>query len=462
MLYQIIFIIRYLFSGVTSTKKKKKGTYFYQFLNQNKLIFYLHLISQYCSVTSILKMSRIIVHQDTIIISSETCFLHQSIGGNDFKYIDLSKELSTLTNEKEPENSNKPTNEKAFDKDVKINFVCVAISSNNLLLAIQTPEKKLFVFKIQNWDIIYERQLARGASKIIFTPDNNNVIVGDKTGDVFLYELYSDKKELLLLGHLSIVLDILMTDDSKHIITCDRDEKIRVSNYPNCYNIESYCLGHEQFVTNVQLLPHNKKLLISCSGDGTLRLWDYLQGSVKNIYEFKNEKDDATESQNQLKCFTSAKLTDTTSIVCVTIFKSNTLHVLLVKNETFEIINSVNLGYEPVHLQLCCYTSQSNDFENGQEKEEMILWLVGPSELQVLKWDGAETTFNNVTNSSILYTQNNLNKYFKELAIEDSNVENVIYVLQKRKMDEITDYFERKKARIEEKVQKSQKKKLAE
>ncbi len=57
------------------------------------------------------------------------------------------------------------------------------------------------------------------------------------------------KPPVLLLGHLSMLLDVLVTDCSRFVVTCDRDEKIRVSRYPNAYNIHTYCLGHTEFVT---------------------------------------------------------------------------------------------------------------------------------------------------------------------------------------------------------------------
>ena len=34
--------------------------------------------------------------------------------------------------------------------------------------------------------------------------------------------------------------------DQKYVITADRDEKIRISHFPNAYNIKAYCLGHNE------------------------------------------------------------------------------------------------------------------------------------------------------------------------------------------------------------------------
>lgn len=86
-------------------------------------------------------------------------------------------------------------------------------------------------------------------------------------------------KEELLLGHLSMLLDVLVVknkDGDNFIITCDRDEKIRVSYYPNCYNIHNICLGHLDFVTRIQLIPEHDQYLLSASGDGTMKVWKYL------------------------------------------------------------------------------------------------------------------------------------------------------------------------------------------
>uniref|UniRef100_A0A8D8SC79 tRNA (Guanine-N(7)-)-methyltransferase non-catalytic subunit wdr4 n=1 Tax=Cacopsylla melanoneura TaxID=428564 RepID=A0A8D8SC79_9HEMI len=390
-------------------------------------------------------MSKIVVQGNSVLISSETHFLHHLIGSETCKIVKLSDKHEEVKADEEgtvlPSKIISATNQ---EKDVKINFVCSALSSDNSFLAIQSPGKELLVYNVQTWEVIYKRQLGRGASKILFSPDSKNIVVGDKTGDVFLYKIYSDEKETSLLGHLSMVLDIVMTKDSKHLITCDRDEKIRVSNYPNCYNIENYCLGHEQFVTNVQFLPHNNELLISCSGDGTVRLWDYLKGTLQNMYNFHNTRDESitpsAETKNQLKCFTSVQLDDKTSLLCVSVFKSNTIHVLFVKDGSFAVANKLDLSFEPVHLQL----------SRCQESKEIHLWLICNNELQLYAWNTTEKAFSNATNPLFLKTVEIIKSNLKELIVESSE-DNVIYVLQKRKMDEITDYYLRKQARIEEK-----------
>lgn len=54
-----------------------------------------------------------------------------------------------------------------------------------------------------------------------------------------------------LLGHLSILLDVCFSEDGLRLLTSDRDEKIRISRYPQTSVIEQFCLGHTAYVRTI-------------------------------------------------------------------------------------------------------------------------------------------------------------------------------------------------------------------
>lgn len=96
----------------------------------------------------------------------------------------------------------------------------------------------------------------------------------------------------LLLGHVSILTDVLAplidfdggsTRPHQYILTSDRDEHIRVSRGPpQSHVIESYCLGHREFVSRLCLV--DSRVLVSGGGDDDLFVWDWLKGElVKRI-----------------------------------------------------------------------------------------------------------------------------------------------------------------------------------
>merc|ERR1712018_476229 len=143
-------------------------------------------------------------------------------------------------------------------------------------MAFADDHKQLTIWSFQG-SLLKQYNLVRRANKVIFDKTSSAVLVADKSGDVFRFDLNSEDHEgQCLLGHLSMLLDIKLSKCGKFIITCDRDEKIRVSHYPNAYNIHNFCLGHTDFVTSIVL--HQETFLVSGSGDGTLRLWNYLKG----------------------------------------------------------------------------------------------------------------------------------------------------------------------------------------
>lgn len=89
----------------------------------------------------------------------------------------------------------------------------------------------------------------------------------------------------LLLGHVSLLTAIALGHDEQgrpYIITADRDEHIRVNRgtREQAHVIESYCMGHEEFV-NQLLIPETKEnLLISAGGDESVFVWRWKEGML--------------------------------------------------------------------------------------------------------------------------------------------------------------------------------------
>lgn len=160
----------------------------------------------------------------------------------------------------------------------------MTVSSDNQHVALSTRQKFLYVFKLTSrrpfeLTAVAKINLSRVANKIRFSADYKQLLVADKTGDCFLWSYLEEGAVLQpVCGHLSMVMDVFFNDDQTAVITCDRDEKIRVTSYPDTHNLISYCMGHTEYVSKMELVPHNPQWLASISGDQTIRIWDYKTG----------------------------------------------------------------------------------------------------------------------------------------------------------------------------------------
>ena len=147
-------------------------------------------------------------------------------------------------------------------------------------LAINGQNKQIYIYipsdykKTQTyWQLQHTITVIKRASSFDLT--NKCLLIADKSGDVYKTDLSIDNTNLILtsddciMGHLSMLLDIIyyhINENQQFILTADRDEKIRLSHYPNAYNIQGYCLGHTEFVSHIKLIDQNH--ILSASGDG--------------------------------------------------------------------------------------------------------------------------------------------------------------------------------------------------
>ncbi|XP_063683264.1 tRNA (guanine-N(7)-)-methyltransferase non-catalytic subunit wuho-like [Bolinopsis microptera] len=196
---------------------------------------------------------------------------------------------------------------------------CVAVISNNKIVE------------------TFNRQFQKQASVVAMKRPtsvqvtNKNVVISDKSGDAHSYDL-SLANQKYLLGHVSVVMDTVMTPDHKFLITCDRDEKIRISHFPNCYNIEAYLLAHQEYVLKILLLSPNT--LLSVGGDQNLLLWDLTSKTL--LQTVSSTKGD----------FTSVTYTSPYLITC------NLSHVTVYKltNNTLAQVSELTLDHGIVSL----------------------------------------------------------------------------------------------------------------
>lgn len=87
----------------------------------------------------------------------------------------------------------------------------------------------------------------------------------------------------LLLGHVSMLTAVAtaVSGGKPYIITADRDEHIRVSRgEPQAHVIETFCLGHEEFVSRLCVPARRQELLVSGGGDEDLFVWRWRDGTL--------------------------------------------------------------------------------------------------------------------------------------------------------------------------------------
>ncbi|XP_045441228.1 tRNA (guanine-N(7)-)-methyltransferase non-catalytic subunit WDR4 isoform X2 [Pipistrellus kuhlii] len=140
-------------------------------------------------------------------------------------------------------------------------------SKSGSYFALTDDSKRLILFRTKPWQCLSVRTVVRRCTALTFTASEEKLLVADKSGDVYSFSVLEPNEcGKLELGHLSMLLDVAVSPDDRYILTADRDEKIRVSWALAPHNIESFCLGHTEFVSRIFVVPDHPELLLSSSG----------------------------------------------------------------------------------------------------------------------------------------------------------------------------------------------------
>jgi len=152
-------------------------------------------------------------------------------------------------------------------------------SDGSILLAIADDFKRLRIWSIEKEGDTLEilsTILIRRATALTFTPCRSSLLVADKNGDAWTVKVKQQQlSPTKILGHMGMLLDIKSSPDGRFVLTCDRDEKIRASHFPNAYNIHHFYLGHAQFVYCLETLPFSYGAdFVSGGGDAFILFWN--------------------------------------------------------------------------------------------------------------------------------------------------------------------------------------------
>ncbi|KAM4608372.1 tRNA (guanine-N(7)-)-methyltransferase non-catalytic subunit wdr4 [Polymixia lowei] len=183
-------------------------------------------------------------------------------------------------------------------------ILALAVSPSGKMAVLTDDTKRLVLFRCEpSWQCISTRWVVRRCTSLVFSQAEDQVLVADKSGDVYSFSVVEPQKEgELKLGHLSMLLAITLTPNDKYVVTSDRDEKIRVSHLTSPYNIQSFCLGHQEFVSALLIPSGHPQWLLSGSGDGTVKLWEYESGrrlQSWNITELRGAPDSEADQEKR-------------------------------------------------------------------------------------------------------------------------------------------------------------------
>ncbi|XP_077978722.1 tRNA (guanine-N(7)-)-methyltransferase non-catalytic subunit wdr4-like [Glandiceps talaboti] len=246
------------------------------------------------------------------------------------------------TSDKDTHSSDKTTSDDKTSEESDGRILACRFSPSGRYFAVCNDCKQLKVWMTnednnREWTLQFTRTVVKRCTALTFNNKEDYILLTDKAGDVYRFSVLEPEKPAdMILGHLSMLLDVVVSEDDKFVITADRDEKIRVSHYPNGYNIHNYCLAHTDFVSRLMLLPWQPEVLITGSGDGTIRAWNFSQGQLLDTFKLYTE-------ENQ-----------TLAVSCISCSaKHNLAAVLVEKNPTVWVVQIQGNSPKVNISQLC-------------------------------------------------------------------------------------------------------------
>eukprot|EP00960_Hanusia_phi_P023914 705605-Hanusia_phi.AAC.2 len=168
-------------------------------------------------------------------------------------------------------------------------------------------DKRLVVWKLPEMKVTGKAIADKKIVSVALDEERRRVVFAEIAGEVFQKPIDDlECKAEHVLGHISSLTDMRISSSGSRLLTADRDEKIRISNFPHAFEIEAFCLGHTELVTCIETLSlEEEELVLSGGADGSVRLWSVKDGSLVDTYMIdaageEEESEDRQQADGQL------------------------------------------------------------------------------------------------------------------------------------------------------------------
>ncbi|KAJ6352405.1 hypothetical protein OIU76_001600 [Salix suchowensis] len=264
----------------------------------------------------------------------------------------------------------------AFHKD---SIRAIRYGANGKLFVSSGDDKLVKVWSTDSWRCNASVCSEKRVSAVAVSNDGLYVCYADKFGVVWVVDLHGldgnetlvNKKASPLLAHYcSIITSLEFSPDGRFIVTADRDFKIRVTVFPKkpldgAHEIQSFCLGHAEFVSCLAFLStvdYPQGFLVSGGGDSTVRLWDINPGTLLDTCEFGSKAGIVDYKGNEVSCSTVTDLCTIPGSNVVAVAVQSLQGILLVScdlsSQTFGAVKVIsNMGDSFIPTSLGCSSS---------------------------------------------------------------------------------------------------------
>jgi WD40 repeat protein len=172
----------------------------------------------------------------------------------------------------------------------------ISFAPSGLFIVTAGEDKKVILW-ILSAENRWEQTSVYSHNKKIMTVDfldESSIVFGDKFGDFFKIKIenesIAEQEAEILFGHLAAVTAAVSIPGRNLLVSADRDEKIRLTEFPKYWDIASFLFGHKRYVSSLCLFDTEGTKVVSAGADGLVSLWDISDAnSPKQVWSVQLE-----------------------------------------------------------------------------------------------------------------------------------------------------------------------------